>query len=83
MWCYSPARPAHAAPHSGRNQRAARVPLLSAHVLLLLLAEAALSGQARAVRHAVRVRVLPPEVPHQELAHHAQESAAPRLQRHA
>lgn len=74
---------AHAAADSGRDQRAAGVPLLPAHLLLLLLAQAALPGQARAVGHSVRVRVLPPTVPHQELAHHAQEPAAPRLQRHA
>lgn len=50
---------------------------------MLLLVEAALPGQARAVRHSVRVRVLPSALPHQELADHTQESAAPRLQRHA
>lgn len=50
---------------------------------MLLFLEATLPRQARAVGHAVRVRVLPPEVQDQELADHAQEPAAPRLQRHA
>lgn len=50
---------------------------------MLLFLETTLPRQARAVGHAVRVRVLPPEVPHQELADDAQEPAAPRLQRHA
>lgn len=57
--------------------------VLPPDILLLLLSEATLPRQARAVGHAVRVRVLPPEIPHQELAHDAQEPAAPRLQRHA
>lgn len=82
MLCCS-AGAAHAASHGRRHQRAAGVPLLPAHLLLLLLAEAALPGQARAVGHSIRVRVLPPEVPHQELADDAQEPAAPRLLGHA
>jgi hypothetical protein len=74
---------ADAAADVGRHQRAPGVPLLPAHLQLLLLAQAALPGQARAVRHAVRVRVLPQALPHQELAHDAQEPAAQGLQRHA
>lgn len=81
--CSSRAAVAHASAHRRGHQRAPGVPLLPPDVLLLLLAEAALPGQARAVGHAVRVRVLPPEVPHQELADDAQEPAAPRLERHA
>lgn len=81
--CCSRASAADAAAHRRRHQRAAGVSLLPQDILLLLLAEAALPRQARAVGHAVRVRVLPPEVPDQELADHAQEPAAPRLQRHA
>lgn len=76
-------RRADAAAYLGRHQRAAGVPLLPTHLQLLLLAEAPLPGQARAVGHAVRVRVLPPPLPHQELADDAQEPAASRLQRHA
>lgn len=72
------------APADGRRyQRAARVSLLPQDILLLLFTETTLPRQARAVGHAVRVRVLPPEVPDQELADDAQEPAAPRLQRHA
>lgn len=74
---------AHAAADRGRHQRAPGVSVLPAHLLVLLLAEAPLPGQARAVGHAVRVRVLSPPLPHQELAHDTQESAASRLQRHA
>lgn len=79
----SRAAPPHAPAHCRRHQRAAGVSLLPADLLLLLFLETTFPRQARAVRHAVRVRVLPPPLPHQELAHHAQESAAPRLQRHA
>lgn len=50
---------------------------------MLLFLETTLPRQARAVRHAVRVRVLPPEIQDEELADHAQEPAAPRVQRHA
>lgn len=50
---------------------------------MLLFPEATLPRQTRAVGHAVRVRVLPPKVPDEELADHAQEPAAPRVQRHA
>lgn len=57
--------------------------LLSSHFLVLLLAEAALPGQTRAVGHSVRLRVLPSQIPHQEFADNAQESTASRLQRHA
>lgn len=57
--------------------------LLPSHLLLLLLAEAAFPGQTRAIGHAVRVRILPSAIPHQELSHHSQESTAPRLERHA
>lgn len=57
--------------------------LLPSHLQLLLLAETSLSGQARAVRYVVRVRVLSQEVQDEEFAHDAQEFAAPRLERHA
>lgn len=56
---------------------------MSSHLLVLLLAEAPLPGQTRAVGHAVRLRVLPSQIPHQELADNAQEPTAPRLQWHA
>lgn len=72
-----------AAAHVGGHKRAAGVPLLPADLQLLLLPQTALPGQARAVGHAVRLRVLPPQVQDQELADDAQEPAAPRLQRHA
>lgn len=75
--------PPYAPADGRRHQRAARVSLLPQDILLLLFTEATLPRQARAVGHAVRVRVLPPEVPDQELADDAQEPAAPRLQRHA
>lgn len=73
----------YAPAHRRRYQRATRVSILPQDILLLLFLETTLPRQARAVRHAVRVRVLPPEVPDEELADHAQEPAAPRLQRHA
>jgi hypothetical protein len=66
-----------------RHQWASGVSVLPAHLLVLLFAEATLPGQARAVRHAIRLRVLPPAVSHEELAHHPQESAASRLKWHA
>lgn len=75
--------PPYAPAHRRRDQRAPRVSLLPQDILLLLFLETTLPRQARAVGHAVRVRVLPPEVPDQELADDAQELAAPRLQRHA
>lgn len=50
---------------------------------MLLFLETTLPRQARAVRHAVRVRVLPPEIQDEELADDAQEPPAPRLERHA
>lgn len=54
--------------------------VLSSHLLLLLLAEASLSGQTRTVGHTVCVRVLPPALPHKEQPDDAQELAAPWLQ---
>lgn len=50
---------------------------------MLLFLETTLPRQARAVRHVVRVRVLPPEIQDEELADDAQEPAAPRIERHA
>lgn len=73
----------YAPAHRRRYQRASRVSLLPQDILLLLFLETTLPRQARAVGHAVRVRVLPPEVPDQELADDAQESAAPWVERHA
>lgn len=80
---FSCTAPPYAPAHGRRNQRAARVSLLPQDILLLLFLETTLPRQARAVRHVVRVRVLPPEIQDEELADDAQEPAAPRLQRHA
>lgn len=71
VYVHSRTAPPHAAPHRRRHQRAPGVSLLPQDLLMLLLSETTLPRQARAVGHAVRVRVLPPEVPHQELAHDA------------
>lgn len=49
---------------------------MHADVQLLLFAEKTLPRQARDLRHAVRVRVLPAAVPDQEQSDHAQELAA-------
>lgn len=73
----------HAAANFGGHKRAAGVSVLQADVQLLLLAQEALPGQARAVGHAVRVRVLPPQVQDEELADDAQEPPTSRHQRHA
>lgn len=83
FWCSSCTAPPYAPAHGRRNQRAARVSLLPQDILLLLFPETTFPRQARAVRYLVRVRVLPPKVPHQELADDPQEPAAPRVQRHA
>lgn len=63
------------------DKRAPGVSLLPSHLLLLLLPEASLPGQARAVGHPVRLRVLQPSLSHQEQPDHPQEPPAPRLQR--
>jgi len=62
-----------------RHQRATRLSALPPDVQLLLLAEKTLPGQARAVRHSIRVRVLPTAVPHQEQPDNAQEPATQGL----
>lgn len=59
------------------------MPVLPSQLLMLLLPEASFPGQAREIGHPLRVRVLQPQVPHQELADDAQEPPAPRLERHA
>lgn len=53
--------------------------ILPTHVLVLLLAKATLPGQARAVRYALRVRVLPSTLSHEKLADNTQKLAASRL----
>lgn len=80
---FSCTAPPYAPADGRRNQRAARVSLLPQDILLLLFLETTLPRQARAVRHVVRVRVLPPEIQDEELADDAQEPAAPRVERHA
>lgn len=75
--------PPYASAYSRRHQRAARVSLLPQDILLLLFLETTLPRQARAVGHAVRMRVLSPEVQDQELVDDAQEPPAPRIERHA
>lgn len=62
-----------------RHQRATRLSVLPADVQLLLLAKETLPGQARAVRHVVRVRVLPAAVSDQKQSDDAQEPAAQGL----
>lgn len=62
-----------------RHQRTSRLSALPTDVQLLLLAKETLPGQARSIRHAVRVRVLPAAVPDQKQPDHAQEPAAQGL----
>lgn len=50
---------------------------------MLLLTQKTLPGQARAVRHALRVRVLSPAIPHEKLSDNAQKPAASWLERNA
>lgn len=84
MFCNSSSpAPPDAPAHCRRHQWAPGVSLLPQDILLLLLPKATLSRQTRTVWHSLCVRVLPPEVPDQELPHDPQEPPAPRLQRHA
>lgn len=57
--------------------------ILPPYLFLLLFTEAPLPRQARALGQALRVRLLQPDVPHEELTHDAQKSSASGLQQHA
>ncbi|KAG7188642.1 hypothetical protein KM043_008268 [Ampulex compressa] len=67
--------------NGGWHKRASGMPVLPSQLLMLLLPEASLPRQARAIGHALRVRVLQPQVPHKELTDDAQKPPASRLER--
>lgn len=68
---------------SWRYKRAPGMSLLPTQFLVLLLAETTLSGQTRAIEHALRVWILQSSLSYEKFINDPQESSASWLERHA